>query len=88
MEQGKQDDKSHWGETGSLRIRGRLYRTTEDAGTIVVDPHQVVYPQEPLWVLDLRFVESDGNNPKFVRIVLRPEDGSDWWSGDVRCIYS
>lgn len=84
MDETQQNDSEDWRQGRPLRVRGYMYRTTKDDGAIDVHSYQVVYAQEPLWVLHLRFTEPNGDHPTELRVFLRPQDDSEWWSGVVR----
>lgn len=96
MVETESNDKGNRIETGCLRVLGRLGRAIENTGEATVDPYSVVYPQEPLWLLDLRLVAPLPGDIDFIRVVLRPTncgpgctrrsehfDGMHWWRGNI-----
>lgn len=86
MDTQKQHDTRDSRETGPLRILGRLYREAADTGEPAGYPYQVVHPQEPLWVLDMRPIDALPYGLTQLRVVLRPKDGTGewfWWPGHI-----
>ena len=86
MDETKQNDKTDWGQTGSVRIPGLDEGKVSDILCAAGHAYQVVYAQESTWVFYLRCTPINGDNPSIVRVVLRPSgsSGSGRWSGDAK----
>lgn len=83
MEQSEQDDTGDWADTGPIRVFGYLEREATNNRTEPGDAHQVVYAQEPVWVLNLRWAESNGEGPGFLRGVLRTKGNGRYVEGTI-----
>ena len=86
MDETKQNDTANRGQTGPPRIPGPVEGEVTDILCAAGHAYQVVYPQEPSWVLYLRLTAIDGNNPRILRIILRPlwPVGSGGWFGEAK----
>lgn len=87
MEQSEPNDTDDWGTSRPTRVHSGNVGKVKDIRSVVGHAYKMVYPQESIWVLYMRFDKPDGEGDSVVRILLRAcgehSEECPCWTGDA-----